>query len=91
MKATLVLQASETLTNTRSAYLVVWEVPEPVRGSTHHYKYRLVIVEDDVCLLRYDNEAGKGDHKPIGALEMPYQFSTIEQLLLDFWADEARL
>jgi hypothetical protein len=38
-----------------------------VRGSRHQYKYRLVLVVNDDCVLRYDNEAGKGDHKHVGA------------------------
>jgi len=38
-------------------------------------------------LLRYDNEAGKGDHKYISDAESDYAFSTTEQLLKDFWID----
>ena len=34
-----------------------------------------------VCVLRYDNEAGKGDHRHIGSEETPYTLTTIEQLL----------
>jgi hypothetical protein len=26
------------------------------------------------CVLRYDNEAGKGDHKHLGAVETLYRF-----------------
>lgn len=39
------------------------------------------------CVLRYDNEAGKGDHKHIGEDEMPYEFITPKSLLADFWDD----
>jgi hypothetical protein len=45
---------------------VLWLVPMPLRGSQHSYKYRLAPVAGGVCVLRYDNEAGKGDHKHIG-------------------------
>ncbi len=38
-------------------------------------------------LLRYDNEAGKGDHRHIGAVETPYRFTTPDALLADFWKD----
>ena len=38
------------------AELVVWEVPEPVSGSQHNYKYRLAYVVNGVCRVRYDNE-----------------------------------
>jgi predicted transcriptional regulator len=41
------------------ADLTIWRVPEPVRGSDHEYKYRLDLVVDGTCVLRYDNEAGK--------------------------------
>jgi hypothetical protein len=62
-------------------------VPEPVRGSTHEYKYSLVLVVGDVCVLRYDNEAGKGDHIHADTDEYPYQFSGIAQLQRDFLVD----
>ena len=39
------------------------------------------------CVLRYDNEAGKGDHKHIGEDEMPYIFTSPEKLIDDFWND----
>ncbi|KAA6185323.1 hypothetical protein F2Q65_09500 [Thiohalocapsa marina] len=42
------------------------------------------------CLVRYDNERGKGDHKHIGAGEVPYQFVSLTQLLVDFAADVAQ-
>jgi len=39
------------------------------------------------CVLRYDNEAGKGDHRHAGKTERPYRFTAPAQLLADFWAD----
>ena len=45
------------------AELVLWELPKPLSGSTHPYKYRLAFVVAGTCVLRYDNETGKGDHK----------------------------
>jgi hypothetical protein len=38
-------------------------------------------------VLRYDNEAGKGDHRHRGTHEAGYRFTTIEQLLEDFDSD----
>ena len=38
-------------------------------------------------MVRYDNEAGKGDHKHLGNDELPYQFITVKQLLADFKRD----
>ncbi len=72
------------------AELVVWEVPQQVPGSMHSYKYRLAFVVDDECVLRYDNEAGKGDHKHIGSKEVAYAFSTVERLVADFFHDVTR-
>lgn len=67
--------------------LVVWRVPSSVSGSSHGLKYRLALAVDGVCVLRYDNEADKGDHKHLREMQLPYSFSTPEQLLVDFWAD----
>jgi len=72
------------------AELRVWRVPRPVRASPHHLKYALAYVVDGVCVLRYDNEAGKGDHRHIGAFETAYVFTTPEKLLADFWEDVDR-
>ncbi|MLE30497.1 hypothetical protein EBH50_11155 [Salmonella enterica] len=67
--------------------LVIWEVDPAVRASNHNYKYRLAYIVDNVCVLRYDNEAGKGDHKHIGNEEIATTFTTVQQLLADFWFD----
>ena len=37
--------------------------------------------------LRYDNEAGKGDHKHVGEREVPYCFTDLATLQADFWKD----
>ena len=49
--------------------------------------YRLALVVKGECVLRYDNEAGKGDHRHAGKAERLYRFTTPAQLLADFWAD----
>jgi hypothetical protein len=56
-----------------------------VAGSGHAFKYRLAFVVDGVCVLRYDNEAGKGDHKHVGEVETAYTFESPRRLLADFW------
>jgi len=68
------------------AELVVWELPQPLLGSAHG----LALVVDDECVLRYDNEAGKGDHKHIDAEEVAYAFSTVERLVADSFHDVTR-
>ena len=69
--------------------VVVWQVPGRLRGSSHFYKYRLAYVVQGQCVLRYDNEPGKGDHRHLGATEQPYAFVSVDQLLDDFLADVA--
>lgn len=85
------------LARTRIAYssrafaeLVLWRVPARLPGSAHDFKYRLAYVVDGVCVLRYDNEVGKGDHRHFGGSENAYAFSTPDQLVADFQADIAR-
>ena len=72
------------------AELVLWQIPGPLAGSRHRYKYRLAYVVRDVCVLRYDNESGKGDHRHYGSSERAYSFSTPEKLIADFQRDIAR-
>ncbi len=67
--------------------LVIWEVDPSVRASQHNYKYRLAYIVNGVCTIRYDNEAGKGDHKHIGDTEVKTTFTAIAALVNDFWTD----
>jgi len=87
MRAELLLDERRVLSESSFAELVVWRLPAPVRGSAHRPRYRLALVADGVCVLRYDNEAGKGDHRHVGGKEERYRFKSAEQLLADFWAD----
>ena len=70
--------------------VVIWHVHQPVPPSSHEFKYRLAYVVGDLCVLRYDNERGKGDHRHTETMEEPYAFSTPDQLMADFEADIAR-
>jgi len=70
--------------------IVVWRLPRSVRGSAHRFKYRLALVHNEVCVLRYDNETGKGDHRHVGNAERLYSFRDPDTLLEDFWRDVAR-
>ena len=72
------------------AELMLWRVPERVGGSNHDFKYRLAYVVDEVCVLRYDNERGKGDHRHFSGRESPYVFTSPDQLISDFQRDIAR-
>jgi hypothetical protein len=72
------------------AEVVVWRLPQSVPPSTHEFKYRLAYVVNGECVLRFDNERGKGDHRHFGGVEMAYEFSDVDQLLADFNADIER-
>ncbi|MEK7702960.1 MAG: DUF6516 family protein [Nitrospirota bacterium] len=74
----------------RFAELVLWQVAQPLAEAKHFFKYRLAYVVNEVCVLRYDNETGKGDHRHWGAKESVYKFSTPEKLLADFQRDIER-
>lgn len=87
MKAILLLRDRVILGEAAFVDLRVWAVPDPVRGSAHRFKYALAYVVGGHCVLRYDNEAGKGDHRHFGAEETPYCFVSPETLLADFWRD----
>lgn len=87
MKAELLLRERHQLGVASFAELRVWRVPRQVRGSAHRYKFALAYVVNDECVLRYDNEAGKGDHRHVGSVEMAYDFVTPERLIADFWRD----
>jgi hypothetical protein len=64
--------------------LVVYRLPKPLAPCQHPFKYRLALVVDEVCVLRFDNESGKGDHRHLGDIQSPYIFTTPARLLQDF-------
>ncbi|WP_249340064.1 DUF6516 family protein [Sphingopyxis sp. L1A2A] len=90
MKAVSILRERISLDDDSFVELVVWKLPHPLAGSTHDFKYRLALVSQNICVMRYDNEAGKGDHKHLGETEIDYAFDGLEQLQRDFWADVER-
>lgn len=90
MAAKLLHKERVQLADDRFAELVLWSVTPPVPPATHGYKYRLAYVVNEVCVVRYDNERGKGDHRHVGDVESAYTFTTLDTLIDDFWADVAR-
>lgn len=72
------------------AEYVVWLLPKPLPPSTHLFRYRLAYIVDRECVVRYDNERGKGDHRHFSGKERAYIFSSPRQLIADFEADIAR-
>lgn len=83
-RATLVIDRKVTLEDGSIVQAVVWELPIPLKGSPHRYKYRLYYGRQGECLVRFDNEQGKGDHKHVMGAVVPYAFRDIPKLLKDF-------
>ena len=68
--------------------MVLWQLPEKTAGKPYGLKYRLYYgLADGTCLVRYDNETGKGDHRHRGDQEEPYKFKDVETLVADFLED----
>jgi hypothetical protein len=85
MAAELLIDERHVLDARTFVEIVVWQLPRPVRGSVHPFKYRLALV------VRYDNEVGKGDHRHIRNKERRYSFADTDTLLADFWRDVEEL
>lgn len=91
MKAQLLLKQKFVMSEIAFAEIVIWQLLAPLSGSTHHFKYRLAYVVNNQCVLRYDNEAGKGNHVHINQQEVNYNFVSTEQLIDDFFAQIKRM
>ena len=90
MRAALLLDERVEMPDGAVVEVRVWRLPEPLPGSAHGFKYRLYFGRKGRCLVRYDNESGKGDHRHIGGKEKPYRFVSVRRLRDDFWADVLR-
>lgn len=67
--------------------LVIWRLPRATPDRPHGLKYRLYFGRAGQCLVRYDNESGKGDHRHIKERVEPYRFISVARLRQDFEAD----
>jgi hypothetical protein len=90
MKAVALVRRRVVVAADAFVEVVIWQVPEPVPPSTHLFKYSLAYIVEQRCVLRYDNERGKGDHRHTETVEEPYAFSTPDQLMAGFESDVAR-
>ncbi|MDP2230716.1 DUF6516 family protein [Methylotenera sp.] len=91
MKAQLLFKQRLVLNESAFAEVVIWQLQAPLESSAHDYKYRLACVVNGDCVLRYDNEAGKGDHLHSNEQEIDYNFVSTEQLIDDFFAQIKRM
>lgn len=87
MKAQQLLDERVPLGETVFVELRVYRASSLVSGSAHELKYSLALIVGGICVLRYGNETGKGNHKRRGAIETPCRFTTAEVLVDDFWRD----
>jgi hypothetical protein len=71
--------------------MVIWALPAPTVDKPHGLKYRLFCGRGGECVVRYDNETGKGDHRHYRVHEQGYAFESLEKLIADFRDDCARL
>ncbi len=69
---------------------IIWKIPRD-KERPHGLKYRLHFGKaNGMCITRYDNEKGKGDHRHIDNREEIYNFVSLDKLLADFRADIRR-
>ena len=72
--------------------MILWRLPTSTPDRPHGLKYRLYYgLADGTCLVRYDNESRKGDHRHYRGREQPYRFLSVEALVQNFVADVAKL
>jgi Family of unknown function (DUF6516) len=87
MDAELLEKSKQVFPGGYVAEIVVWRVPVPVPGSSHSFKYRLYFGKGGIRIVGYDNERGKGDHRHIDGRELPYTFTSLNNLLAEFWTE----
>lgn len=87
MKAQQISRRKEIRADGSIVEVVIWQLPAPVLPCAHRYKYRLAYVVNGICVVRYDNESGKGDHRHIGENETTYRFISLKRLMADFRSD----
>jgi len=85
LKATLLRKKKINYPDGCILEIIVWQLPEATPERSHGYKYRLnYSAANGVTLLRFDNEAGKGDHVHDLEIEFPYKFESLDKLFHDF-------
>lgn len=91
MKAKLIRDLKKIYPNGVVVEMVLWLLPKATADRPHRLKYRFYCGKEGRCIVRYDNETGKGDHIHYGEDEYPYKFVSPEQLVADFLGDVNKL
>lgn len=84
MKADLIYRFEQDFDDGAMVRMIIWKGPKPVPPSVHHYKYRLVYLENGKRVIGFDNERGKGDHRHEQNMESSYIFIDAQTLVSDF-------
>ena len=88
MAARLLYQEKYIYSDGAMREMVLWQLPRRTADRPHGLKYRLYYgLGDGTCLVRFDNESGKGDHKHVGSREESYHFNDVETLVAVFLAE----
>lgn len=89
-KATLLFEDRMVYPDGAILEMRIWRLPECDAERPHGLKYSLFYGQDGARITGYDNERGKGDHRHYRDREVPYIFSTAEQMVTDFLGDVER-
>ncbi|MCK4389241.1 MAG: hypothetical protein KAV83_03255 [Desulfobacterales bacterium] len=88
MQARLIYRGKYIYSDGTIREMVLWQLPKKTSERPHGLKYRLYYgLANGTCVVRYDNETGKGDHRHSKDQEEQYHFTDVETLLADFLAD----
>lgn len=72
--------------------IIIWKLPKKTPERPHGLKYSLYYgLSDGNCIIRYDNEFGKGDHRHVSGKEEPYAFKDKRTLVENFLDDINRV
>jgi len=88
MKAELIIHNKAIDEYGNTVEIKLWAV-EKSSDKPYGYKYSLVYIEDAKRVIGYDNAEQKGDHRHFGDATAPYAFTSINQLIRDFYGDIA--
>lgn len=89
MKAEALFREKRVIFNRKTkevavAEIKIWKVPKSVQypGGV---KFSLFLVSEGKVIMGVDNHKPKGPHLHLGEREFPFEYSTPEKLLADFW------
>ncbi|HZX20724.1 MAG TPA: DUF6516 family protein [archaeon] len=88
--AGLILKERKQLGEDSFVEFKIYEIPK----SPHfpdRVKYSMSFVRNGTCVLRYDNERGKGHHKHFKEKESKVEFSSIGNLMKQFLVEVKNL